>query len=162
MPFTRTYLRKQTAFEAVQIVIENIEDVADWCKGKMYAHDTIRLNETLASSYEFEGFAYESDWIVWDGKVFRSYRSHEFEALFDPAPSYKVTKQNVMEILNELVSELSLGKNPGKMVNEAARKIAVLDGVSPKSEGPPRRCRHCRSLFEGRQIVIHEETCSLR
>lgn len=87
---TKQYTRKPFPVSAVQITLQNIEEVAKWCGGTIEQRPTKMLGTTTdlpiirlkgARDKDFEAFL--GCWIVELNGSFRGYKPIQFDATFD-------------------------------------------------------------------------------
>jgi len=90
---TAQFIRNPLIVDAVQVTMENIEQVAEWCGGTIL---TARNQKTkqLDSYIEVpvsrplhprQSKAFVTDWVLVNGKSFKVYANRAFTANFAPA-----------------------------------------------------------------------------
>jgi hypothetical protein len=90
---TKQYTRKPFPVSAVQVTLQNIEEVAEWCKGEIEYRDTKMMGTVtplpivkLKGQGDNRGKDFEAAlgcWVVELKGSFRSYKPAQFEASFD-------------------------------------------------------------------------------
>lgn len=83
---TQRYVRKPFPVEAVRIDNENMDEVADWCRGSVIATgDTARVKvPVINQNVKSEGFV--GDWVLRSGNSFRVYSNEVFQKSFVENP----------------------------------------------------------------------------
>lgn len=126
----QTFINKQVQFEAVQVHEFHIEETAEWCGAESWDDETITVHPAGSlSTLTKRRHAFIDDWIVTDGRVFEVYRDEEFKSMFDMKPSYADKKDNVTEMLHELIGKLQFKPDRvdlPKIVEDIARRISFL------------------------------------
>jgi hypothetical protein len=87
------YVRKPFEVKAVRVTEENMDDVADWCSGKLrtnsynvpYIHVDVRPFVNARQTKAFVG-----DWILFAARGFKVYTDKAFRASFVPVEEEKV------------------------------------------------------------------------
>ena len=86
---TTSYARKAFFVDAVQVADDNMEDVANWCNGKI-------VNPTKEGSRPFvkvkvkrplnarQTHAFVGDWVLYAGTGFKVYTDEAFHKNFEP------------------------------------------------------------------------------
>lgn len=86
-----TFVRKPFEVEAVQVSLDNIETIAQWCEGTLHdkgatprfpATRYIRVPVKRPQSHR-QTLAYPGDWVLYNGKGFKVYTNEAFEKSFD-------------------------------------------------------------------------------
>lgn len=90
---TKQYTRKPFPVSAVQVTLQNIQEVAEWCKGEIEYRDTKMMGTVtplpvikLKGQGDNRGKDFEAAlgcWVVELKGSFRSYKPAQFEASFD-------------------------------------------------------------------------------
>lgn len=106
---TKQYTRKPFPVSAVQVTLQNIEEVAEWCKGEIEYRDTKMMGTVtplpvikLKGQGDNRGKDFEAAlgcWVVELKGSFRSYKPAQFEASFDELhpPTVEVLIDNKLD-----------------------------------------------------------------
>lgn len=85
---TRTFMRKSFEVEAVQVTEENMNDVAQWCQGRVVnatndegKHVKVRVMRVME---ERQTKAFVGDWVLYAGTGYKVYNAKAFQKSFDP------------------------------------------------------------------------------
>lgn len=88
---TAKFVRKPFTVDAVQVTVENMEQVAAWCWGTIYTRDP-QSNEDITPFIqvrvinpirEKQTKAYPGNWVLHAGQGFKVYTDKAFKATFD-------------------------------------------------------------------------------
>lgn len=77
---TEKYLRKPFEVEAVQVTAENIDEVAQWCKGEVKEQNGNKYIkvEVARTLNEKQTMAFIGDWILFAGTGYKVYTAKAF------------------------------------------------------------------------------------
>lgn len=95
---TQTYNRKPFQVEAVQVTVDNLEKVAEWCQGILdtdfHPEDEVgkvfirvKVKHPLNAR---QTKAYLGDWVLKAGEGFKVYNDVAFEKSFEPTQGSRV------------------------------------------------------------------------
>jgi len=110
----QTYLRRGFDVEAVQITLENIDEVAQWCGATIEQRPVRMVNTTaLLPTISLKGsgvdhanyyLGYLNFWVVKMNKKFRIYKPDQFDRTF--VPKQQLTIQDVLKMIEDAGFEL--------------------------------------------------------
>jgi hypothetical protein len=94
---TQKYLRKPLVVEAVQVSVENFEDIAAWCQGTITNNDGSDVEKVNPGGQHIhvrvhnpktprQTKAYVGDWLLYTERGYKIYTQKAFAASFDIAP----------------------------------------------------------------------------
>lgn len=93
---TEKYARKPFYVDAIQVTLENVFEVAEWCQGDVV--DLLDGNDEKADAYikvrvhrplnERQTKAYVGDWVLYAGTGYKVYTKKAFEASFETVKVY--------------------------------------------------------------------------
>lgn len=88
MPEIHTYQRKTFDVQAVQVTIENMEEVADWCKGTIESVSRTRQGNPYIKvpvrNSQNTDLAFVHDWVVMNpAGNFQVYKKRSFLGVFE-------------------------------------------------------------------------------
>jgi replicative superfamily II helicase len=93
---TRKYVRKPLIVDAVQVTVENFEELADWCQGSIVNNDKSEPVEEVDPSIqhihvrvhnprsERQTKAFVGDWILYTERGYKIYNTKAFTGTFAP------------------------------------------------------------------------------
>lgn len=86
----KEYVRRPFTVLGVQVTEENMQDVADWCDGRIFktkdSAPFIRVPISAGNpkySRTYRSRAFPSDWVLDSGKSFKVYTNKAFETAFE-------------------------------------------------------------------------------
>lgn len=89
---TQKYVRKPFMIDAVQVTKENMDELAEWCKGTVYALPPVsgRIRKFIdvpvqKATHERQKRAFCGDWLLFSGKAFKVYTEKAFTTCFELA-----------------------------------------------------------------------------
>lgn len=109
---TTQFQRKPFLVDAVRITAENLEDVAEWCKGEIrektgrfgkVRYVKVFVNRPLGEN-QTEG--HFGDWMLYTVSGFKIYKDHAFKKCFDPMPRQTMSSGEIQELLDGAVDEM--------------------------------------------------------
>lgn len=130
---TKQYTRKPFPVSAVQVTLQNIEEVAQWCNGTIEYRPTkmmgtitdlpvIRLKGLGDKDFEAAlGF-----WVVELKGSFRSYKPAAFEGTFDELPQVVTGEEGTPERLQE-AEEFAYATHPDGMNDVPTGDLGIYD-----------------------------------
>lgn len=86
---TKKYARKQFIIDAVEVTPENLQAIAEWCKGevvvekqgrKLVQYVKVKVSRPLN---ERQGKAYVGDWVLYAGTGYKVYTAKAFATCFE-------------------------------------------------------------------------------
>ena len=79
-----TYVRKPFEVDAVQVTEDNLEQVRQWCQGKLESDNRpfVRVRVSRALN-ERQTKAYPGDWVLYAGTGFKVYTDNAFHKTFE-------------------------------------------------------------------------------
>lgn len=99
---TKKFIRKPLYVDAVQITIENFNEVAKWCQGEVRDYQDNVLNDSRAENEAIERYihvrvhnpknvrqtkAYIGDWLLYTERGYKVYTQKAFKNSFDEVPT---------------------------------------------------------------------------
>lgn len=82
---TITCVRKPFEVEAVEVTDDNLEQVAEWCQGKLDSDSRPFIKVRVARALnERQTKAYPGDWVLYAGTGFKVYTAKAFHKTFAP------------------------------------------------------------------------------
>lgn len=85
---TRKFIRKSFEVDAVQVTVDNINEVAKWCQGRVVKatdtedqHVKVRVLRVLD---ERQTKAFVGDWVLYAGTGYKVYNAKAFAKSFEP------------------------------------------------------------------------------
>lgn len=99
---TKKYVRKPLYVDVVQVTVENLFDVSEWCQGEVRDYNDQPLESDRAKNVALERYihvrvhnpkntrqtkAYVGDFILYTERGYKVYTQKAFKNSFDPVPS---------------------------------------------------------------------------
>ena len=93
---TKKFARKPFYVDAVQVTLDNMEEVASWCRGDVRKAENSEGDKTLVPYIkvrvhrpltERQTQAFAGDWILYAGTGYKVYTQKAFEKSFEVAQS---------------------------------------------------------------------------
>jgi hypothetical protein len=112
---TKLFTRKPFAVNAVQVTLQNIQEVAEWCNGTIEYRQTKMMNTTidlpfivlkgLSNTRGQDPEAAFGHWVVELKGKFRTYKPQQFETTFEEVstPDVEVLVDGKVEPKDEVV-----------------------------------------------------------
>ncbi len=96
---TQTFYRKPFSIKAVRVTEENIEEVSEWCGGRIQNQTKGKFIVVPVHDpkTERQKKAFVGDWVLnYEGRGFKSYPDGSFHKSFDAAPEEDEPLQELM------------------------------------------------------------------
>jgi hypothetical protein len=107
---TTRYVRRPFEIDAVQVTLENMDEVAKWCSGDVRTRKAERHEQGEFTRYikvrvyrpldERQSKAFVGDWVLYAGTGYKVYTNNAFETTFveaekvrEPAEAFKNANQ---------------------------------------------------------------------
>ena len=90
---TEKYVRKPIEIQAVQVTDENMQEIAEWCKGQLRVAVNPRGTremyikvQSIRPITERQTMAFTGDWVLYAAPGFRVYTDNAFTSHFEKVP----------------------------------------------------------------------------
>lgn len=121
MVINKTYRRKTFTVQAIQVTVENMKGLAEWCRGEVIVYfpdihkqsGDYRAGQTCVevvigqvNGRVQKARAYPGDWItkLYDTENFRVYRNKTFLEAFEEVRSEMEKREKVMELMERALT----------------------------------------------------------